>query len=129
MIDASVLVAALIDNGADGRWAEACLQAHELHAPELVLVETTAALRRLEAAKRISSAEASFAMQGLLDLEIHLLPFAPFAERIWELRSNVTSYDAWYVAVAEALRCPLATLDARLSRASGTACEFEYPRQ
>ncbi len=56
-----------------------------------------------------------------------LLPFAPFEERIWELRHNLTAYDAWYVAVAEALDCPLVTLDIRLSRAPGPTCAFITP--
>ena len=60
-----------------------------------------------------------------LDLRTH--PFAPHAERVWALRHNLTAYDAWYVAVAEALDCPLATLDRRLSRASGPACEVLTP--
>ena len=51
----------------------------------------------------------------------------PFAERIWELRANVTSYDAWYVAVAEAAGLPLATLDSRLARANGPNCKFILP--
>ena len=51
----------------------------------------------------------------------------PHAERVWALRHNLTAYDAWYVAVAEALDCPLATLDRRLSRASGPACEVLTP--
>ncbi len=50
-----------------------------------------------------------------------------FAERIWALRFTVTSYDAWYVAVAEAVNLPLATLDERLSRAEGPACELRMP--
>ena len=48
----------------------------------------------------------------------------PFAKRVWELRHSVTSHDAWYVAVAEALRLPLATLDARLAKAKGPTCRF-----
>jgi predicted nucleic acid-binding protein len=55
------------------------------------------------------------------------VPFAPFAERVWELRRNITSYDAWYVAVAEAFDLPLATLDRRLSRASEPSCRFLTP--
>ena len=62
-----------------------------------------------------------------MQLDIELLSFEPFANRIWELRHNVTSYDGWYVAVAEALRLPLATLDERLSKSSGAACEFLMP--
>ena len=53
----------------------------------------------------------------------------PFAQRAWELRHNLTSYDAWYVAVAEALGLPLATLDEGLARASGPKCDFLTPRR
>jgi predicted nucleic acid-binding protein len=62
-----------------------------------------------------------------MQLEIELLPFAPFSDRIWELRHTVTSYDAWYVAVAENLAVPLATLDDRPARANGPKCEFRTP--
>ena len=54
-------------------------------------------------------------------------PFAPFAERVWALRTNLTSYDAWHVALAETLAVPLLTLDRRIARASGTACEVIVP--
>jgi predicted nucleic acid-binding protein len=60
-------------------------------------------------------------------LELDLFPFGPFAEWVWDLRDNLTSYDAWYVALAEALRCPVATLDKRLTRASGPKCSFITP--
>jgi predicted nucleic acid-binding protein len=60
-------------------------------------------------------------------IELELVPFGPFAERVWELRSNVTSYDAWYVAVAEELDLPLATLDRPLAAASGPRCQFLLP--
>ena len=56
------------------------------------------------------TAEAALAGIDLQRLNIELFPFAPFAPRIWELRHTVTCYDAWYVALAEALDCPLATL-------------------
>jgi predicted nucleic acid-binding protein len=59
-----------------------------------------------------------------MQLDMELSPFDPFADRIWELRHLVTSYDAWYVALAEALRLPLATLDGRLSRVKGVSCKF-----
>ncbi len=64
------------------------------------------------------------AYADLVDLRVELFPYAPFASRIWELRENVTCCDAWYVAVAEALGSPLATLDARLAKASGPRCRF-----
>ena len=87
------------------------------------MVEATDVLRRLELRQRISRIEATFAHADLLRLDVELFSFAPFAERVWELRGNLTSYDAWYVALAEALNCPLATLNRRLSRAGGTVCE------
>jgi predicted nucleic acid-binding protein len=62
-----------------------------------------------------------------MQLDIELFSFAPFAARVWELRHNVTSYDAWYVSVAEALKLPLATFDERLSRSTGVACKFLTP--
>lgn len=124
VVDASVLVAALVDSGPDGAWSEAVVVEGPLIAPELVLVEASNVLRRLERSREISHVEASFAHASLLRLELDLFPFAPFAERVWELRENLTCYDAWYVAIAEAFGCPLATLDRRLSRASGPVCEI-----
>jgi predicted nucleic acid-binding protein len=126
--DASFLVAAITDEGAVGRWAEEALAAAgELAAPELLLAETANILRRAEHAGRLASPVAAGAYWDLLDLEFVSLPYAPFAERIWELRGNLTTYDAWYVAVAEATGSPLATLDARLARAPGPRCEMLVP--
>lgn len=58
---------------------------------------------------------------------MEVYPFAPLADRVWELRANLTSYDAWYVALAEVLQFPLVTLDRRLSRASGPRCDVIVP--
>jgi predicted nucleic acid-binding protein len=127
VVDSSVLVAALADSGPNGVWAEEVLSRGSLHAPELARVEATNILRRLELAKQLTTAEANAAHEDLMQLDLELFSFEPFAERIWELRHTVTSYDAWYVAVAEALRLPLATLDGRLSRAKGVACKFLTP--
>jgi predicted nucleic acid-binding protein len=55
------------------------------------------------------------------------MPVRPFEERIWQLRANLTSYDAWYVAVAESFGFPLATLDRRLAQAPGPECGFVLP--
>jgi predicted nucleic acid-binding protein len=127
VVDSSVLVAALVDVGPNGVWAEEVLSRGSLHAPELARVEATNILRRLELAKQLTAAEANAAHEDLMLLDLELFSFEPFAERIWELRYTVTSYDAWYVAVAEAVRLPLATLDGRLSRAKGVACKFLTP--
>ena len=64
------------------------------------------------------------AYEDLMRLNLEQFPFDPFADRIWQLRHTVTSYDAWYVAVAEALNLPLATLDTRLTKTSGPTCTF-----
>ena len=72
-------------------------------------------------------AEALRSRLDLLGRDISLYPFAPFADRVWELRRNLTSYDAWYVAIAEFLDCPLVTLDRRLARAPGLSCRIVVP--
>jgi len=127
VIDASALVAALVDSGSDGRWATSLIAREGLAGPEMLPAEVCNVLRRLELSGRLSAAEATLAYGDLLRLNLDLFPFSPFAQRIWELRDNVTSYDAWYVALAEALGYPLATLDLRLIAARGAECEFLHP--
>jgi predicted nucleic acid-binding protein len=127
VVDSSVLVAALVDTGPHGVWAENVLAKGSLHAPELARAEATNIFRRLERAKLITTPEANAAQDDLMDLDIDLFPFEPFADRIWELRHNVTSYDAWYVALAEALKLPLATLDEPLTKSNGVTCKFLVP--
>ncbi|HEX2641560.1 MAG TPA: type II toxin-antitoxin system VapC family toxin [Thermoanaerobaculia bacterium] len=129
VVDASLLVAATSDAGAEGRWAEDVMRTGSLVAPPLALVEATNILRRFELEGRLGRLEAGAAARDLLLFDLELMPFAPFAERIWELRSNVTSYDAWYVAVAEQCDLPLATLDRRLAKATGPRCRFLLPPQ
>ncbi len=127
VVDSSVLVAALVDTGPHGAWAETVIADGSLVAPELALVEATNIFRRLESAKLITTPEANAARNDLMQLELDLFPFEPFADRIWELRHNVTCYDAWYVALAESLQLPLATLDGRLAKATGVTCGFLRP--
>ena len=123
-----MLVAALIDSGPRGAWAEKALARGSLYGPQLARVEATNIFRRLERAKLITTPEANAAQDDLMELDMELFSFEPFAERIWELRHNMTSYDAWYVALAEALKLPLATLDEPLSRSKKVTCEFLTPR-
>ncbi len=98
-----------------------------LAGPQMVLAEACNVMRRLELAERIESLEARLARDDLLTLEIELVPFEPLADRAWELRHNLTIYDGWYVALAEALSCPLLTLDRRLARAAGPTCLIITP--
>jgi predicted nucleic acid-binding protein len=129
VVDASVLVRALVDSGPDAGWAEAVIEGGSLHAPEIARVEAMNVLRRLERAKDITTAQAIAAYEDLMLLNLELFPFDPFAERVWELRHNLSCYDAWYVAVAEALRLPLATLDERLAQTKTATCDFLTPRR
>ena len=127
VVDSSVVVAALVDAGDNGAWAEKILEQGGLYAPELLRVETANVLRRLERGKEITEQEANAAFEDLMDLDVELHAFEPFSDRVWELRHNVTSYDGWYVALAEALNLPLATLDGRLAKAEGPKCRFLTP--
>src|SRR5262245_9868739 len=97
VIDASVVVTALLDTSSRGEWAEEILADGSLHAPELIGAEATNILRRLERSKHITPTEANAAHDDLTQLNIELFGFEPFAERVWELRHTVTSYDGWYV--------------------------------
>lgn len=127
VVDASVLVAAVVNIGPHGQWAEGIVSQQLLAAPSLVRAEATNVLRRLESSEMLNSLEAATAQDDLIRLDLELYPFEPIAWRIWQLRHNLTCYDAWYVAVAEALDLPLATLDARMSRAPGPTCRFLVP--
>jgi predicted nucleic acid-binding protein len=126
VINASAVVAALVDSGPDGRWAETLLTS-DLAAPHLLPVEVSNVLRRAVNAGEISDDIASLAHADLLDLRVELVSYDMVAERIWGLRHNLTTYDAWYVAVAELLDAPLATLDQRLVSAPGPTCSFRTP--
>lgn len=127
VIDASLVVSALIDNGQEGLWAHEILGSDKLAAPHLMLVEVANILRRSVQQGNISADSATLAHADLLDIRITLFPYDPFALRVWELRHNITCYDAWYVALAESLKAKLATLDERLSRAQGPQCSFLTP--
>lgn len=123
VVDASVVAAALVDTGRVGRWAESAVSSSRAAAPHLMPVEAASILRRAAQAGDVSADTAALAHNDLLALQVALFPYSPFAARVWELRANVTAYDAWYVALAESLGAPLATLDLRLSRAPGVQCE------
>jgi predicted nucleic acid-binding protein len=127
VVDASVVVAALVDRGERGAWAEPLAISEWAVAPQLLPVEVANALRRLVAAGLVSDDAASLAHRDLLDLPMGLVEYASVADRVWELRRTVTAYDACYVALAELLDAPLATLDVRLARAPGLRCQVITP--
>lgn len=127
VVDASLVVSALVDGGPEGQWAEREVERAPLAAPHLLMVEVTNILRRAARARQITEDSAAMAHDDLLALRIELFAYEPVAERVWELRGAVTAYDAWYVALAESLDAPLATLDRKLSRAAGPRCKFRLP--
>ena len=127
VVDASLIVSALVDSGPAGTWAEAQLQKAPLAAPHLMPVEAANILRRAVLSGDISTDAGTLAHADLLSLRVELFPYEPFADRVWELRANLTAYDAWYVALAEMLGTDLITLDSRLARATGPRCTIIAP--
>jgi len=97
----------------------------DLHAPHLVGVECVQAIRRLRLAGSLEPARAQQAVTDLFALGIERHPHELLLPRAWELRENLTIYDAVYVALAELLEVPLLTCDSRLARAPGVAAEIE----
>jgi predicted nucleic acid-binding protein len=125
VVDASVLTTALADDGADGDAARTRLMGEELTAPELIDLEVASVLRRLTLAGQVPEGRSAFALADLIELPLQRAPHLPLLKRCWELRANVTAYDAAYVALAEVLDVVLLTADRRLARAAGPRCRFE----
>lgn len=126
VVDASVLATALADDGPDGRSMRNRLaRAGSLVAPDLVDVETTSALRRQWLAGGLELKRFRAAVADLMALDMVRLPARPVLERVVELRSSLSPYDAVYVALAELLDAPLLTADRRLAGAPGVRCRVE----
>ena len=125
VVDASVAVLAVTDDGAGGAEARRALRAQRVTAPSMIDLELMSAVRKLRARGRLSEARAQAAMAAFAAMPIRREHHAPMLARIWSLRDNVTPYDAAYVALAEALDVPLITADQRLTQAPGATCAFE----
>jgi predicted nucleic acid-binding protein len=125
--DASALTALLLDAGPTGQWVTEALTGAELAAPSLVGFETANIVRRHELAGLISRDQAAQAHADLLDLAIEHWPHEILAARAWQLRLNLSIYDASYVALAELLGATLITLDRRIGRAPGLRCAIVTP--
>jgi predicted nucleic acid-binding protein len=123
--DASVLAVALADDGPDGDQARARLRGEHVAFPELADLEVASVLRRQLAAGALDARRAGLALDDLAALPARRAPHRLLLARCWELRDNLTIYDAAYVALAEAMHATLLTADRRLARASGPRCPIE----
>lgn len=127
VVDASVLYE-VITAGPRAPSARAALASAQDHAaPELVDVEVTGLIRRDAQRHVIDGTRSQWALDRLKDWSGDRFPHLPFISRVWQLRENVRTNDAFYVALAEALDVPLLTFDGRLARANGVSCEVIVP--
>lgn len=124
--DASLLTMALTDDGPGGDAAQAALLA-DSHwiAPDHLPVEVASAIRGRWLGGRISDERADGALQTLLALTVTYVAFVELGERVWELRHNLTPYDAAYLAVAAMNGCRLVTIDRKLRDCAGDYCPVE----
>lgn len=120
VIDAGVVVG-LLTNTIDG----AVIDGVELSAPHLIDSEVVHALRRMTTSGKISATTADVAFAGFRLLAIRRRPVSPLLDRMWELRHNLSGYDATYVALAEVINEPLLTTDRRLATAPGIRCQVQ----
>lgn len=125
VVDASVVVAALTDDDSTGTTVRARLRDESLAAPHLLDLEVTAAWRRLAAGGQLDQRRIELAFADLGALSLRRVPHRGLLARCWELRDNLTIYDAVYVALAERLQTTLVTADRRLAGATGTRCAIE----
>ena len=125
VVDASVLAPALADGGDDGRRFRDRFHGESIAGPDLLRIEVTSVLRRHAYRGQLTAEQADAAIADLFAFPITVFPTAPLLQRVWELRRNLTPYDACYVALAEAVDCILITADRRLANASGPRCRIE----
>ncbi len=126
VVDASAMIEVLLRTP-----AATAVEAHlfepgeTLHAPHLLDVEVAQVVRRYVANGDIDASRGREALDDLADLRLRRYPHDLLLPRLWELRHNLTAYDAAYVALAEALDAPLLTRDRRLAAAPGVRAKVE----
>jgi len=126
VLDASVVVDVFVIDGDPGEAARGQLeQQHTLAAPAILKAAVLSALRSLNLRGEVAEMRGQRAIDRLRRLSVTPFPIEPLMDRIWELRSSVSVYDAWYVALAERLSVTLVTTDRRLASANGPRCEIE----
>lgn len=126
VVDASaVLDVLLVGPGSDALFRRLFAPGETLHAPHILDLEIAQVLRRYCAHGELADSRAGEALEDLLDLPLARYPHDLFLPRIWELRANLTAYDAAYVALAEVLPAPLVTRDRRIGRSAGHRAKVE----
>jgi len=125
VVDASAAVLGLLNDGE----ARAALAEGAVVCPHLADCEIVHALRSHVLRRRVEESVARRAVEVWARLGIERVGAAGLLGRIWELRENLSAYDATYVAVAEALEVPLVTADGRLARAPGSRCTITVVRR
>ena len=128
VVDASALVHYLLESDVGRQVEQRLRDARSVDVPHVIDLEVASTLRRLEAIGAVGPHRAREALEDLLRAPLVRYPERLFLPRIWELRHTITSYDASYVALAEALSTPLLTTDARLSRSHGHGAQIELFR-
>lgn len=127
VLDASAAVAVLLNLGAGApRIRERMSRAgDDLHAPHLFEIEVVSVLRRYALNGKLSPARARLALDRLSTMRVSCYPHTALLSRVWELRDNVSAYDAAYIALAETLEATLVTRDVRLTRVPGIRATVE----
>ena len=126
VVDASALLEALLRTPAAKAVEKLLFDPRQtLHAPHLLDIEVAQVIRRYSAKGEIDSERGRAALTDLADLPLHRYPHDFLLPRVWDLRNNLTAYDAVYVALAEALDAPLLTRDQRLAAAAGHHARVE----
>src|SRR6266571_3923858 len=118
VLDASAALSALLNVGP----ARDALATEQIHVPHLIDVEVTGGLRRMVRARQMSQAEGWALLDTWRRLGITRYSVFSILHRVWQLRENLSAYDACYVTLAELLGCALMTADGRIGRVRGTRC-------
>ncbi|MGH3943052.1 MAG: type II toxin-antitoxin system VapC family toxin [Pseudonocardiaceae bacterium] len=125
VVDASVLAPALSDDSDEGDYLRQRLRGQTLAAPELIDLEVQSVLGSGVRRGLLDERRARLAWSDLASAPLRRAPHRPLLPRAWELRDNLTTYDAAYVALAEILDGILLTVDSKLAHAPGIRCEVE----